>query len=595
MADKETILILAANPSDTSRLRLPEEVREIEEGLTLSAGRDRFQVESQWAVRSDDLRRALLKFQPQIVHFSGHGTGEQGLVLETDTGLAKRVTGGALARLFSLCPSVECVVLNACYSQVQASAIARHVDYVVGMTKAIGDRAAIKFSVGFYDGLGYGRTIVDAYGFGLSAIDSEGIPETATPILQVREGLTSSQPRRQTSDVVAGLRDTFAGKVDAPIDGRDIGLAEDFEPEVAGDDTIIQPSGQSSGQPSSADSAIALEEPQGLVPLNSQFYIERSPIETDCYEIVVRPGSLIRIKAPRQMGKTSLLVRTLAHARTRGFATVRLSFQEADSQALNDLDEFLQWFCYSVTEELEMEDRLAEYWSGGRRGIVRRCQRYFERYLLTETDKPIVLGLDEVDQVFEHPEIATDFFGMLRVWHEEGKSSPLWRKLHMVIVHSKEVYVPLSINRSPFNVGSPIDLRELDTKEIEKLIARHQLVLSDYQRQQLIELVGGHPYLLRAALYQLKRGRMSLAQLLTEAPTEGGLYNDHLRRHLLNLEADSALLAAFRQVIQVYRPVKIGSTEAFKLNSMGLVKYQGNEVVPLCELYRQYFQSRLGG
>jgi hypothetical protein len=141
IVEKKTILILAANPSDTARMRLGNEVREIEEGLALSEGRDRFQVASQWAVRPDDFRRALLKFEPQIVHFSGHGTGEQGLVFEDDTGLAKPVSSAALARLFSLCPSVECVVLNACYSKVQASAIARHVDYVVGMTKAIGDRS----------------------------------------------------------------------------------------------------------------------------------------------------------------------------------------------------------------------------------------------------------------------------------------------------------------------------------------------------------------------------------------------------------------------------------------------------------------------
>ncbi len=588
--DKKTILILSANPSDTARLRLPEEVRKIQEGLALSEGRDRFRVESQWAVRPDDLRRALLKFEPQIVHFSGHGTGEQGLVFEDDVGLAKTVTGVSLARLFSLCPSVECVVLNACYSEVQASAIAEHVDYVVGMTKAIGDRAAIKFSVGFYDGLGYGRTIADAYEFGLSAIDSDGIAETDTPILQVRDGLTDGSFRRLVEGAIATNEPADEEKA-PPANSRDIGFADEFDRDALSDEVI-----QQKVSPASlANSVIELEEPQGLVPLDSHFYIERSPIETDCYETVLRPGSLIRIKAPRQMGKTSLLVRTLDHAKSHGFETVRLSFQEADSQALNDLDEFLQWFCSSVTEELEMEDRLAEYWSGGRRGIVRRAQRYFERYLLTEIDGPIVLGLDEVDQVFEHPEIATDFFGMLRVWHEEGKSSDLWRKLHMVIVHSKEVYVPLSINRSPFNVGLPIDLRELDAREIARLIDRHQLMLSDHQKQQLTELVGGHPYLLRAALYQLKRGRMSLSQLMTEAPTEGGLYNDHLRRHLLNLEADRALLEAFRQVIQVYRPVQIGSTEAFKLNSMGLVKYQGNEVVPLCELYRQYFQSRLGG
>jgi AAA-like domain len=484
-----------------------------------------------------------------VVHFSGHGSGDHGLILEEEEGKAKRVSGEALARLFRLCPTVECVLLNACYSQVQAVAIGQHIQYVVGMNRDIGDHAAIKFAVGFYDALGYGRPVPEAYEFGLTAIDIEGLDETATPILQVRPE---------------------AGDGDFP--------QEKAQMDQAASDSFL----------------LTLEEPGGSVPLGSPFYVERSPIETDCYEAIIRPGSLIRIKAPRQMGKTSLLVRTLDYARSQGFKTVRLSLQEADTKALDDLSEFLQWFCASVTEELDLEDQLADYWKGAR-GIVRRCKRYFERYLLTALDGPIVLGLDEVDQVFEHPKIATDFFGMLREWHEEGKSSPLWRNLHLVIVHSKEVYIPLSINRSPFNVGLPIELRELNAAEIATLIDKHQLTLTAPQRQQLIELVGGHPYLLRAALYQLVRGRIILSQLLTEAPTEGGLYSDHLRRHLLNLEADSQLVAAFQRVLREYRPVQIGSTEAFKLSSMGLVKYQGNEVVPLCELYRQYFRARLGG
>mgnify|MGYP001799470881 FL=1 len=557
----KTILILTANPSDTSRLRLDEEVREIQEGLNLSAGRDSFNVVSQWATRPDDLRRALLKYRPQIVHFSGHGAGAAGLLLENDLGNAKPVSSDALSLLFSLFPSVDCVLFNACYSEVQADAIAKHIDHVIGMSDAMGDRAAIEFAVGFYDALGYGHPVPFAYELGLSAIALEGLDDVATPILKVRPGLA----------------DAVAAATPKPLESTNKAATK-----AATEDKSPPP----------VQKSIVLEEPEGLVPLDSPFYMERLPIETDCYETVVRPGSLIRIKAPRQLGKTSLLVRTLAHAKSQGFETVRLSFQTSDNDTLNDLDEFLQWFCCSVTEELELEDRLADYWKGAR-GIVRRCQRYFERYLLTELDKPLVLGLDEVDQVFEHPQIATDFFGMLRVWHEEGKTNPIWRKLQLVIVHSKEVYVPLSINRSPFNVGLPIELRELNEDEIEALITRHQLSLTAHQKQQLVELVGGHPYLLRAALYQLARGRISLTQLLEEAPTEGGLYSDHLRRHLLNLEADQDLLTAFKQVIPAYRPVQIGSTEAFKLHSMGLVRYDGNSVVPLCGLYRQYFQSRL--
>jgi len=541
------ILVLAANPSDTAKLHLSREVREIQDGLALSAGRDQFEVISQWAVRPEDLRRALLKYKPSIVHFSGHGMGDQGLVFENDLGQSKLVSASTLAKLFKLCPSVQCVLLNACYSEMQAVAIAQHIQYVIGMNKDIGDRAAIQFAVGFYDGIGDGRSVEEAFEFGLVSIDLDGLPESATPVLKSRRSETKT------------------------------------EAEVPPDRPNDLPS----------TSSILWEEPEGLVPLDSLFYIERLPVEPDCYDAVIKPYSLIRVKAPRQMGKTSLLVRILHHAESQGYATVQLNLQTVESQILNDLNEFLQWVCASVTEELDLPDAVAEHWTETR-GVVRRCQRYFERYLLPNIKKPLVLGLDEVDQVFEHPEIATDFFGMLRDWHEAGKTESIWRKLHLVIVHSKEVYVPLSINRSPFNVGIPVELRTLNMTEIEELIHRHELNLSEPQKQQLINLVGGHPYLLRSALYQLARGRTTLLKLLAEAPTEAGLFNDHLRRHLLNLEADENLLNAFRQVISTNHPVQIGSTEAFKLSSMGLVKYQGNEVLPLCDLYRQYFQHRLG-
>jgi hypothetical protein len=185
------ILILTANPKNTDKLRLDEEVREIQAGLERAKKRDRFEIVTRWALRVDDLRRALLDNEPQIIHFSGHGAGEHGLALENSSGQMQLVSTESLVRLFKLFKdTIECVVLNACYSEAQAEAIHQHVDYVVGMNKAIGDRAAIEFAVGFYDALGAGRSYADAYEFGCSAIDLEGIPESLTPVLKSK----NSQP-----------------------------------------------------------------------------------------------------------------------------------------------------------------------------------------------------------------------------------------------------------------------------------------------------------------------------------------------------------------------------------------------------------------
>lgn len=191
---KKVILFLAANPISTCRLRLDEEVREVEAGLQRSKYRNRFELQQRWAVRPIDLRRSLLDCKPQIVHFAGHGVGrtaddradvfDEGLVLEDPKGLPKLVRTEALSALFELfADSVECVVLNACYSEQQAKAIAQHIPYVIGMNEAIGDRAAIEFSVGFYDALGAGESVDRAYKSGLTSIRLAGIPEHLTPVM----------------------------------------------------------------------------------------------------------------------------------------------------------------------------------------------------------------------------------------------------------------------------------------------------------------------------------------------------------------------------------------------------------------------------
>ena len=197
-ADAQTILFLAANPKDIGRLRLDQELRDIADGLQRAQQRDQFKLEQRLAVRPRDIQRAMLDVGPQLIHFSGHGTGEQGLIFEDDIGNAKLVDGAALAGLFELfADQITCVVLNGCYSEAQAQAIAQHIPYVIGMNQAIGDKAAISFAVGFYDALGAGRPIEFAYKLGCSAIRMEGIAEHLTPVLlkQSTAGEAIVQPK----------------------------------------------------------------------------------------------------------------------------------------------------------------------------------------------------------------------------------------------------------------------------------------------------------------------------------------------------------------------------------------------------------------
>jgi hypothetical protein len=717
------ILFLAANPIGTSRLRLDQEVREITEGLWRSRQRDHFFLNQRWAVRAQDIRRAILDDRPQIVHFAGHGTGEEGIILENYAGNEQLVTAEALAGLFELfADQVECVFLNACYSEVQADAIAQQVPYVIGMKRSIGDKAAIEFAVGFYDGLGAGKSIEFAYRLGCNAIQMAGIPEELIPTLKKRFDMPSSlevapvKARFESQKVdrakvfisyrskepdlslakqfyqsldfaghevfMAGesirLGEDWAQRIDTELESCDYFLLllssqsatsemvteevrrakqlQDIRSEQkpvmlpirvnlpmdaplnydlrgylqrvqqrewkSAEDTpkIVQeilsliarklnPTSNSRNLEESVISndtqflssetldspplPIAEPElPEGQVDLASMFYVERPPIEARCFEAISKPGALIRIKAPRQMGKTSLMARILEYAKKQDCVTVPLSFQIADAAVFNDLDKFLRWFCASVGRRLRLPNKLSDYWDVIF-GSKDNCTAYFEEYLLKEINQPLALGLDEVDMVFYHPEIAADFFGMLRAWHEEAKNSQLWKKLRLVVVHSTEVYVPMNIHQSPFNVGLPINLPEFSAVQVQDLARRHGLSLTTADVNQLMAIIGGHPYLVRVALYHIARADITLERLIKTAPTEAGLYGDHLRRHLWNLEQHPEILATVKRIAASEEPIRLESIQAFQLHSMGLVNLLGNHVMFRSSLYQQYFRDRL--
>lgn len=336
----------------------------------------------------------------------------------------------------------------------------------------------------------------------------------------------------------------------------------------------------------------APELPEGQVDLDSVFYIERPPIESRCFEAIAQPGALIRIKAPRQMGKTSLMARILSMASRMDAMTAHLSFQLAEREVFSSMERFLQWFCASVSYRAHLLNEVEEYWDEFL-GSKLNCTAYFEQYLLPQLSAPLVLGLDEVDRLFPYEAIAEDFFGLLRAWHEEGKRKPTWKKLRLVLVCSTEAYLPMDVNQSPFNVGLPIELPEFSFEQVQNLVQRYGLNWESDRVARLMDLVGGHPYLTRVALYRVAREETTLEELIATSPVETSLYNDHLRRHLWNLEKHPELAIAMKQVVNSPEAIRIPGEAAFKLDSMGLVQLKGSRAIPRCGLYRRYFQETL--
>ncbi|MEM9149488.1 MAG: AAA-like domain-containing protein, partial [Cyanobacteria bacterium P01_F01_bin.3] len=463
---KRKIVVLAANPLDTSRLRLGKEVAEIQEELQRANLRDEFEFVSHWAVRPADIQRVLLDTNPHIVHFAGHGGDQAGLIFENESGQHQFVSTEALSQLFQLFANqIECVVLNACYSDTQAAAIYQHIDYVVGMEQAIGGNTAIKFATGFYGALGAGRSYDDAYRFGCSAIALENIPEEQTPILhkkpavvepqQVFISYRSEEPdlslagdlhkaltaaghsvfmsaesidwgenwveridrelkqcdyfllllseKSVTSDMVAGEVQTAkqlqnrTGKpailpirinlsMDDPLNAELRSSLQTIQqktwqtpgdtPNLVQDILSLIGSGQVPAAAEDDQQSLTppthkrpplpvadLEYPSGTVLLDSEFYIRREPWDTRCLKEIERRGGLVRIKAPRQMGKTSLLARLQARAEALNYRTVMWEFLDTDESTFANSSIFLKRLCGSVSRELGFSPRqVTEFW-----------------------------------------------------------------------------------------------------------------------------------------------------------------------------------------------------------------------------------------
>ena len=331
------------------------------------------------------------------------------------------------------------------------------------------------------------------------------------------------------------------------------------------------------------------------MPLESKFYVVREALDIRCYQEIEKKAGLIRIKGLQQMGKSSLLTRIHNHATKQGYRTINLDFSEMDEATFASLSIFLKRFCALVSRQFGIyPKKVTEFWDEEVFGPTENCSDYIEQYVLADLSSPCVLAIDELDRLFPYAQVTNQFLMLLRVWHEKGTVNKTWSKLRIVIAHSTELYSVMNINSSPFNVGLAVDLAEFTSSQVLDLATRHGLNWETEEVEQLMTMVGGHPYLVRLSLYHIAQRDLTLPELLAEAPTDTGLFGEHLRRHLWNLQQHPDLAQAFHQVIFSDRPVILKPMLAFKLNGMGLVNLKGNKVIPRYDnLYSPYFRSNL--
>jgi hypothetical protein len=343
------------------------------------------------------------------------------------------------------------------------------------------------------------------------------------------------------------------------------------------------------------------EVPGGTVPLYSPFYVPRPLIEAKAYTEIAKSGSLLRIKAPQKMGKSTLMLRLIHHALSLEYHSLYLDLQLADHLVLSDPNRFLRWFCAHASRRLGVKPNFEQHWD--ETSSQYSCFSCLQA-LLEQVNQPVVILCNEVNRIFDYPALAQEFLPLVRSLYEASHYAEVFQKLRLVLAYSTEVYVPLQLHRSPFNVGLTIELPEFTLNEIQSLANVYGLGWAGPSAPEplmLHDLIGGHPYLVHLAHYHLASSSIpteekpnALFQLLETAPTLAGIYKDYLQYHLSVLHNHPDLAVALQQVLaSASKGSKLSPSQAHKLQSLGLIKLKGELAVISCKLYQLYFSSHL--
>ena len=334
-----------------------------------------------------------------------------------------------------------------------------------------------------------------------------------------------------------------------------------------------------------------LKTPNGSVALNSPYYIARKGEESFVQQILWT-GSLLKIKAPRKFGKSSLLIRVNRFAQNNNHKVISINFKDFSTETKRNLNSLLIQICNRMARDMRLPNKVKEYWADDWIDIKMICRTYIEDEILAKSEQPVVLSLDEVDQIFEYPDVSNEFFSLLRNFHEESKVADEWEKLKIVITHASDTnFAVTNLNQSPFNVGTEICLSEFTLDQVYQLVNRMELDLSMEQVQNLIDKIGAHPYLIRLALYELKIGRYTYDSLLHSSINDDELFEDHLRYLYFKITQSPKLLETFKRVL---KSIPIDDEYSYiALKASGLIKGSMSNAVISFNIYKDYFAAKL--
>lgn len=386
----------------------------------------------------------------------------------------------------------------------------------------------------------------------------------------------------------AEWRQTPLGRLQAlPTNGKAVTTWSNQDEAFLSITTGIREVAKSLGQrPAREEKPITLENPNSPVRSDSPFFIHRPGEAIACAELE-QPGALIHINSAKDFGKTSLISRLLVHARQRGYRTVFLDLCAASKQVFASPETFLRWFSIQTGHELAAPPirEMAGL------PINDTTTNYIASALLKPNLTPLVLAIDNFDRIVPYQEITNDVCGLLRSWHERSRHDEIWARFRLVLSYTEQPTVD-NLDQSPFNVGYFLKLSGFDPEHVIQLMARHGLPLSEAELDQLWHLVGGHPLLVRKALYELASG-LPFSIFVEQASTDAGVYSKHLQSIGQLAEQDPEIEAALRQLASHRSPIRLPAKLMDKLEQWGILSQEDGGVRLSFRLHRDYLQHKL--
>ncbi len=341
------------------------------------------------------------------------------------------------------------------------------------------------------------------------------------------------------------------------------------------------------------ETELALEAAGGAVPLDSPFYIDRGT-DDDFKTAVARQDSIVLVKGPRQIGKTSLLARGLQQARVAGARIVLTDLQNLTAAQLESADMLFLTLAEALADQLDIVVTPEASWNHERSWNV-NFERFLRREVLGTLSTPLVWALDEVDRLFNYP-FGSEVFGLFRSWHNQRALNPEgpWGRLTLAMAYATEAHLFITdLNQSPFNVGTRLLLEDFTSKQVAEINCRYRMPLRDADSlERFYRLVGGHPYLVRRGLDEIAARGLDIKGFEAQAGQEEGIFGDHLRRLLRTLEQDGDLADTVRALLRGEAMPTSGNF--YRLRSAGVLTGTSEQNArPRCGLYHRYLHEHL--